>query len=199
MSEFDKYKGLFAEKGDFDIPATWTVGVAVKPNEKLTIAFDVQQIHYSSINSIANPFKVEEIFPMVPDGSGGYISNPNFVPLGSDNGAGFGWEDMTIFKLGFNYKVRDDLCARAGFSHGNQPIPESEMNFNILAPGVIENHISFGLTKRLENGKAISCAVTHALSNSVKGIDAVTQAMMQINQNIELTMNQWEVEFGYSF
>ncbi len=28
MSEFDDYAGLFAEQGDFDIPSTWTVGLA---------------------------------------------------------------------------------------------------------------------------------------------------------------------------
>lgn len=31
MSEFDKYKGLFAEQGDFDIPATANAGIAWKP------------------------------------------------------------------------------------------------------------------------------------------------------------------------
>ena len=39
MSKFDEYSGLFAEKGGFDIPQTFTGGVAVKPVDKLTVAF----------------------------------------------------------------------------------------------------------------------------------------------------------------
>ena len=31
MGKFDDYKGLFAEQGGFDIPATWNVGIAITP------------------------------------------------------------------------------------------------------------------------------------------------------------------------
>ena len=55
MSEFDKYSGLFAEQGDFDIPANWVAGVAIKPMENLDIAIDVQQVLYSGVASIASP------------------------------------------------------------------------------------------------------------------------------------------------
>jgi len=41
MSEFDRYAGLFAEKGDFDVPANWQAGIAVIPTEALTILLDV--------------------------------------------------------------------------------------------------------------------------------------------------------------
>ena len=34
MSKFDEYSGLFAEKGGFDIPQTFTGGVAVKPADE---------------------------------------------------------------------------------------------------------------------------------------------------------------------
>src|SRR5206468_1219565 len=31
MGKFDQYAGLFAGQGGFDIPATWTAGVAIRP------------------------------------------------------------------------------------------------------------------------------------------------------------------------
>ncbi len=55
MAKFKNYSGLFAEQGDFDIPSNWTVGLAVKPVESLTFAFDVQEIYYSHTESIGNP------------------------------------------------------------------------------------------------------------------------------------------------
>lgn len=174
MTKFDDYKGLFAEEGGFDIPTNWTAGVSYDLNEKITIMADVKQIMYSGVNSIANPMVPAEMMPMVPNpdwvpgGANPYISNPSFVALGSDNGAGFGWEDMMIFKLGAEFRQVENWEFRLGYSYGKQPIQESEVMFNILAPAVNENHISLGLT-RILGDHAVNFAVTHALSNSVTG------------------------------
>jgi long-chain fatty acid transport protein len=160
---------------------------------------DVKQIMYSGVNSIANPMVPAEMMPMVPNpdwvpgGANPYISNPSFVPLGSDNAAGFGWEDMMIFKLGAEFRQVENWEFRLGYSYGKQPIQESEVMFNILAPAVNENHISLGLT-RILGEHALNFAVTHALSNTVKGTNPFDPA-----QQIELNMNQWEIDLGFSF
>ena len=54
MGEFDEYKGLFAENGDFDIPETWTFGISADVGEKGTFVADIQRINYSDIKSIGN-------------------------------------------------------------------------------------------------------------------------------------------------
>jgi long-chain fatty acid transport protein len=55
MEEFDKYSGLFAEQGDFDIPANMTVGLAWDVTPTSTVVFDIQHIWYGDVDSIANP------------------------------------------------------------------------------------------------------------------------------------------------
>jgi long-chain fatty acid transport protein len=154
MSKFSKYKGLFAEGGDFDIPENYGVGIAVKATPALTVAFDVVEIKYSAIKAIANP-----------------LSNLTVLgnPLGSVNGPGFGWQDMTVYKLGFSYEYSKNLTLRAGYNHGKQPIPSSETLFNILAPGVVENHLTLGATWTLANKDEISVSYMHAFENKVKG------------------------------
>lgn len=180
MSKFDDYAGLFAEEGCFDIPSNWTAGVAFKPATTLSLVFDVQQIFYSECNSVGNKLM------------------PNLMTsqLGTENGAGFGWEDMTVFKGGVQWQARKDWALRAGYSNGKQPIPSSEVLFNILAPGVIEQHATFGFTKTLANQNEISFALMHGFSKSVSGANPL-EAPGQ--QTIELKMNQWEFEIGYSF
>jgi long-chain fatty acid transport protein len=69
--------------------------------------------------------------------------------LGKADGAGFGWRDIDVFKLGFNYQWNDKLTLRAGYNHNSQPIPSSETLFNILAPGVITDHLSLGFTYKI--------------------------------------------------
>ncbi len=181
MGEFKDYAGLFAQEGDFDIPATFNVGIAIHPSESFSLAFDVQHIQYSKIKSIAN------------------VLNPmNFyqgILLGMEEGAGFGWEDMTIFKTGIQWKTNANFTLRAGFSTGKQPIPSSEVLFNILAPGVIEQHITLGGTFTLQNDNQLTFYFSHAFSKTVDGPNPMEAPGQQM---IQLKMNQMEFGIEYS-
>ena len=64
---FDKYRGLFADHGGFDIPETWVLGSAWKTTEALTLAADVQRINYSDIHSVGN--SVQKLYAGQPLGS----------------------------------------------------------------------------------------------------------------------------------
>jgi long-chain fatty acid transport protein len=153
MDEFSDYAGLFAEQGGFDIPATWTLGLAYDKAGPGTLTFDVQKIMYSDVASIANPML------------------PNLAPgsLGTDNGPGFGWEDITVYKLGYQWSTSPDWTWRVGYSTGDQPIPDSEMLFNILAPGIMEQHFTGGFTKKTGPDSEFSLAAMYSPKNTVSG------------------------------
>ncbi len=161
MSEFDDYAGLFAEQGDFDIPANFGVGIAVQATPELLIAADIVRIQYSDVDSIAN--SANNLF---------LLGNP----LGSDNGPGFGWEDMTVYKIGFEYKMNPTLTLRAGYNHGEAPIPSSETLFNVLAPATVEDHITLGATWQLNNDMEVTAAYMHALEKTIEGQDSIPMA-----------------------
>ena len=179
MGKFSKYQGLFAEQGSFDIPATATIGLAFKTAPTSTVAFDVQQIYYSDVKSIANP-----ISNLTVGGN----------PLGSNDGPGFGWEDMTVYKLGYQWATSQNWTWRVGYSYGKQPIPNSEVLFNILAPGVIEQHLTFGFTNKLSPTSEWNFAAMYAPSKSVTGPNA-----MDPSQTIVLKMYEYQVEASYSW
>lgn len=179
MSEFDDYAGLFAEQGGFDIPASLTAGFAWQLTDTLTWVADYQEIEYGGVPSIGNPL----------------IPNIMMGPLGGTSGAGFGWQDISVVKTGFQYRASRDWTLRAGYSMTDQPIPESEVLFNILAPGVIDNHVTAGFTRALGTESAFHFAIMHALENSVSGPNPLE---LPGQQTIELTMDEWEVEFGWS-
>ena len=204
---FDDYAGLFAEQGGFDIPASWTAGIVYAPSTLFRVAFDVKQILYSGVASIANPIDPMALPPAFlnpggdPNNPNDFTPNPNYTPLGSDNGSGFGWEDMTIFKIGLEYDISSDLTVRGGFSHGNQPIPSSEALFNILAPGVINDHLALGLS-----AGNVHFSINYALNNTVEGVNPfdfdpvqAQQGNFVPNQNITLEMKQWDFEIQYTF
>ena len=180
MDHFDNYAGLFAEHGDFDIPENWTAGLAVKPAERFTIAFDVQWFTYSKIESIGNPL----------------LPNLMQAPLGGDGGAGFGWKDVTVYKAGLAWVAAEGLTLRGGYAYATQPIPESQVLFNILAPGVIQHHATLGISKCLGKTSILHFSVVRAFSNSVTGPNPLEAPGQQA---IELKMNQWLFDLGLSF
>lgn len=181
MSELDDYRGLFAEKGDFDIPSTATVGVAWKVTPASVLAFDVQRIWYTDVASVSNP-----LMPALGACGMGDVTQC----LGTSNGSGFGWDDMTIYKIGYQWDTSQAWTWRVGYSYGEQPIPSSEVLFNILAPGVIEQHLTFGFTNRLSNMTEWSFFAMYAPEKEVSGPNPLEAPGAQ---RITLRMDQWEV------
>jgi long-chain fatty acid transport protein len=49
MGRFEKYSGLFADAGAFDIPESYGLGVAVRPSKAWTIGLDWQRILYADV------------------------------------------------------------------------------------------------------------------------------------------------------
>jgi long-chain fatty acid transport protein len=164
FGEFDKYAGLFAEQGDFDIPSNWNIGVAWQATPAIKLALDYQGINYTDAKSVSNA-----VLPnLITDG------------LGTDNGAGFGWDDIKVIKLGVEYKHSQQLTLRGGYSQTDSPIKGSdcstmtncgEVVFNILAPAVIEDHVTLGFTYTLASGNELTMAYMHAFANDVSGAD----------------------------
>jgi len=118
-------------------------------------------------------------------------------PLGTEGGAGFGWDDVDVYKLGVQWTASPDWTWRAGYSTTNQPIRSSDVLFNILAPGVVEDHFTAGFSKSMQRTPGrFNMAVMYAPAKTVRGANPLEAPGAQ---TIELKMSEWEVEFGYSF
>lgn len=172
---FDDYKGLFINSGEFDIPAIAQVGVAADVGPG-TFTLDIQQIQYSDVDAIGNT-------------SASLLTGSKL----GDN-VGFGWDNMTVYKMGYTWKANDDWTWRVGASYGEQPIPDEEVTFSILATGVMEYHYTAGFSKKLESGSDINVALMYAPGKRVKGADLFTPT-----NTVELCMDQLSVNAGYSF
>ena len=164
FKEFDKYRGLFAEQGAFDIPENYNLGVSWQATPQVMVALDYQRINYGGVNSIANTSQPPACMPTPPFGPA--VGNQC---LGGSNGIGFGWSDVDVFKLGVEYKYSSNLTLRAGYSHGDNPISGSNVTFNSIAPAVITDHVTLGFTHTLASGNELTVSYMHAFSNDLTG------------------------------
>ncbi|AKJ95777.1 SalD [Thioalkalivibrio versutus] len=173
-SDFDDYSGLFADGGSFDIPSTYGLGISAEVTPAVTLSADYVRINYSDVDAISNP-------------------STNQTQLGSPNGPGFGWRDINIIKLGAQFETGNDWTWRVGYNRGQNPIRSRDVAFNILAPGVMEDHFTAGFTKSFGSQHELSFAAMYAPSNSVTGF------IDEQGTTAKIEMKQYELEIGYAY
>ncbi len=189
---FKKYAGLFADQGRMNLPAQFGGGLVLRPTKTLDIAFDVLYVMYSDVNAIGNPIEQLSL-------------QKGF--LGDGNGAGFGWDNQLIYKLGLKYKMSPKLDLTMGVNYGKSPMPKDQLLFSALAPAVTEWHLGLGAIYRSSPNDEWSLTYVHAFDNKESG---VANSGGQFDQffpnsdfsgpgNMDLQMHQDSVEVTYSY
>lgn len=183
MKKFDNYAGLFAGGGGFDIPENYTLGASFQASPSVLVALDYQRINYSKVPSVGNP-------------------STNQAPLGAANGPGFGWSDVGVVKLGAMWKVSPTVTLMAGVNKGKNPIQARDVSFNILAPGVVTNHITLGGTYALAPNMELTAAYMHANKKSVNGpsiFNGLVGPGAGGNETIGMRQNSLGVQLGWRY
>ncbi len=193
MGNFDGYKGLFAQGGAFDIPSNFTVGVAFRPVKPLLIALDYERIFYDDAASVNNPSNVIGYCPPPPYGPG-----QRQYCLGADNGAGFGWQNVDVWKIGVQWDINERWTIRGGYNHTDNPIQAADVTFNILAPGVVKDQWHAGATWRLDDKSEITGAFMYAQNNSVTGPSLFVGFGLPPTTSETIAMKEYQLGIAYS-
>lgn len=190
MGDFGKYRGLFAQSGGFDIPSNWSLGIAFKPTPQWLVAFDYERIEYSDVPSVNNASN------LVLQCVGGNRS----ACLGGSNGAGFGWQSVNVYKLGVQYEIDQQWTVRAGYNYTDNPIQPADVTFNILAPGVVQDHLTLGATFSWDKKNEITGAFMYAFNNRVQGASLLNNFFPppQPNMQEQIEMHQWSLGVQYA-
>jgi long-chain fatty acid transport protein len=181
-SSFGRYKGLFADHGNFDIPANLQAGIAIDVSPAVTFLVDYRHIWFSETNSVGDPSTLLLLG----------------VPLGAAGGPGFGWNDVDAIKAGIEWKYSPDLTLRAGYSYNTQPINSRDVTLNILAPGVVQHHITGGFEYRWSEKLNLEFAAVYAPREHVSGPE-FAPGVGYTGHTIDLSMEQVEVTAGFKY
>jgi long-chain fatty acid transport protein len=97
------------------------------------------------------------------------------------------------------YEYSKNLILRAGYNYGKSPVRGDNLNdvtFNIIAPGVVEQHLTLGTTWTLANKNELTVSYMHAFKNSVTGPSV--SSLLAIGGTETLTMYQNSLGIAYS-
>jgi long-chain fatty acid transport protein len=87
-------------------PQIVSFGVSCMPSRKLTLAFDLEWIGWSSFSSIRYDLEKE-----VPEAGV------------TDSTTDLDWKDIWTVKVGVDYKLKDNLSIRGGYAYVDSPVP----------------------------------------------------------------------------
>jgi long-chain fatty acid transport protein len=175
-TKFRGYSGLLADQGGFDVPANITAGVAYDVNQALTLLFDYKHIFYSSVGSVGNSSSIP-------------------LPFGASGGPGFGWKDVDVFRAAAEWRVTPDFTFRVGYSHNTNPVRTEDVAINILAPGIVTDHIAGGFSFRVSPNSTIDFAAIGVPRHTISG--PVSTALG--GGTVELAMHQFEATIGWTY
>lgn len=129
-----------------DSPAIASVGLGWRPDPDWSIGLDVRWIGYDGVDGLGT-------FGFNPDGS---IQ-------------GFGWDDITVYALGVEYRPSPKLALRAGYNKSESPIVSARALASLPAPAVFEQLVSVGAGIDLGGGLALDLGYYHDFEGEVSG------------------------------
>jgi long-chain fatty acid transport protein len=91
------------------------------------------------------------------------------------------------------------MLLRAGYNVTDNPIQARDVTFNILAPGVVTDHLTLGFTYTMSGGSELTMAYMHAFENSVSGPASNPYFPVGGTETIEMSQNSLGIAWGWKF
>jgi long-chain fatty acid transport protein len=95
--------------------------------------------------------------------------------------------------------MKPGTTLRAGYVTLDQPIPASQTFFNILAPGVVEDHLTLGLTVATSKTGELTVMYMHAFENEVNGSNSIPAGFGGGNANLRMSQDSLGVAYGWKY
>ncbi len=170
MTKLHDYKDLLVNHGELDIPAKYSIGLSITPDEQLSVVVDIVRILNEDVGTYGHNSRAIFDGRCAP---GSPTLDPS-VCLGSKNGPGFGWDNQTILKTGAEYKINSKEAVRLGFSYGNRIGHRSDIVVNTLAPGAAARLITSAGYSKVMPGYVLNTFLTYIPAQTMKGVNELS-------------------------
>jgi hypothetical protein len=154
MSPLDNYRGVFAEPGKFDIPASANIGLRYALTPSFGIDLGAERIRYSGITPFTSAALPTRFLALLGDGA-----SPSFR-----------WQDLDVYSVGWSYRSRGAGEFRMQMSTRQQPEPTSPLLASVLEPYMAERTYSLGWARTVGRGSYFNILATYASSAYFLGL-----------------------------
>lgn len=148
MSAFSNYRGVFADVGDFDIPASTSFGLGYALTPHLGVDIGVQRVMYSAITPFASSSLPPRFLALLGDGSS---------PV-------FRWQDLDVYSIGWTVRSDRFGAMQLRYTTRQQPVPTSKLLARALDSATTNDMITLGWSRPIGTSTNVSFAANYATS-----------------------------------
>ncbi|MEP7044024.1 MAG: hypothetical protein ABI843_13255 [Dokdonella sp.] len=148
MGVFANYRGVFADRGDFDIPASANAGLGYALTPNFDVDVGVQRVQYSAITPFTSSTLPTRFLALLGDGSS---------PI-------FRWRDLNVYSVGWTLHGDGLGSVQLRYTTRQQPLPTSRLLEDALAPATANDMISLGWSRAFTANTSLSLAASYATS-----------------------------------
>ena len=146
MGALANYRGVFADAGDFDIPASALAQVSYALTPQMDVDIGVQRVMYSAITPFASANLPTRFLALLGDGSS---------PV-------FAWRDLNVYSVGWILRDEDLGNLQLRYTTRQQPVPTSRLLERALATA--NGMVSLGWSRGFGNRSNLSFSANYATS-----------------------------------
>lgn len=179
MDPFMRYRGVHSDPGEFDIPASANVGLALDTTGHTTLTFDVRHIEYGDVKPFTSSLLPNRFLALLGDGT-----SPRFA-----------WQDLVVYRVGWRWENRDeDLAWHLNWSSRRQPTPTSDVLARALSPEFSDEHWQFGVTRLTSDHSRVSLSASYTPSDYFLSLDGSGFEANGALDRVEVEA-RWSIDF----
>jgi hypothetical protein len=161
MDAFTTLRGVYADPGQFDIPASTSFGVSYALTPSLSFDVGVQRVMYSDITPYTSPALPKRFLALLGTGAS---------PL-------FAWQDLDVYSAAWTW--RDDAFGNLElrYTTRQQPVPTSSLLKTALESLPADRTMAFGYSKATGRSSRLSLQAIYSSAPYFLGLpsDRATQ------------------------
>ncbi len=110
-----------------------------------------------------------------------------------------GFEDITVFDIGVQFRATDKLTLRAGYNVADNAIPESQTFVTVPVPAIFEDRVTAGFGTRVNEHLELNAAYYHVFENRITGpFLGPTGPVPGTSVTTEMTMDSIVLTFSFN-
>lgn len=153
MQAFQNYRGVFADPGDFDVPAVASAGFAWSPLANHRFGLNVQRVMYSDVAAFTSASLPRHFLSV----------------LGDSDTPTFSWEDLTVYGVDYTWFATRRDAFQFRYATQMQPLPSNDKLRATLESEITDHNFAFMYVRDMARLGALSIAASYAPSQYFLG------------------------------
>lgn len=153
MNALESIHGIYAEQGDFDLPARLGTQVEWRSGDGLALVAGVERVYYGSITPFTSPALPPRLLSLMGDGS---------APA-------FAWRDLTVYSAEGRVADRWHGEWSLRYTTRQQPSPTATLYRQALAPEYTNTNLALGYRHGLQQWGEVQLTASYAPSMAFLG------------------------------